>query len=87
MPVQYMDPIKRGFLNIQAVDKVRLRIPESQVYLNLSGTNTTTDLNWSWLGHRHQAQTLRERALARGEDWPFEIVHRSETDSKRKENQ
>jgi len=76
MPVQFANPKERGFQNLLARDKVRLRNPQTRDLLHLSGAGVTTDVTWAWLGHMHQARTLRERALIRGEDWPFMPVHR-----------
>lgn len=77
MPVQPADPRERSFQNLLAKDKVRLRNPQTGELLHLSGQGTTTDVTWSWLGHRRQAETLRSRAAIRGEDWPFVPVHRN----------
>lgn len=76
MPVQFANPKERSFQMLLAKDKVRLRDPQTGELLHLSGQGTTTNVTWSWLGYRHQAETLRQRAAIRGEDWPFQPVHR-----------
>ena len=62
---------------------VRLVIAETGAFLHLSGKGTTTDVTWSWLGYLHQAETLRRRAEAQDEDWPFVAVHRDDFDADR----
>lgn len=49
----------------------RLWNPQTRRYLHLSATCETDDINLSWLGYQHQADTLRERARIRGDDWPY----------------
>lgn len=75
----FSDNRQRGFENLHAKDKVRLRNPHTGELLHMSGQGITCSTTWSWLGFRHQAETLRARALARGEDWPFTIIHRNLT--------
>ncbi|WP_243612958.1 hypothetical protein [Shimia aestuarii] len=60
-----------------AVHKFRLRDCTTGEFLHLSGQGRTRDIKLSWLGFSHQAQTLRDRALARGEPWPFTPIRRS----------
>lgn len=62
-----------------SADMVRLIAPDGS-YLHLSGKGTTRDVDYSWLGHRYQAQTLRRRAQITGTDWPFRMIHRRATD-------
>lgn len=76
MPVQITNPKGRSFQLLLAKDKVRLRDPQTGELLHLCGQGTTTNIAWSWLGHRHQAETLRQRAAIRGDDWPFQPVQR-----------
>ena len=83
MPVQFANPRERAFDTMQARDKVRLLNPQTGELLHLSGSGTTRDVTWSWLGHRHQAETLRRRAAGRGEDWPFAPIHRDLLDTGR----
>ncbi|MCB1401277.1 MAG: hypothetical protein KDJ82_16285 [Rhodobacteraceae bacterium] len=66
----------RDFRHLPGVDKLRLRDPETGAFLHMAGTGTTQVLAWAWLGTARQAETLRERALARGEDWPFTPIRR-----------
>lgn len=49
----------------------RLWNPETRCYLHLSGAGETPDVNLSWIGFAYQAETLRQRAATRGEDWPY----------------
>ena len=60
-----------------AVHKVRLRDCTTGEFLHLSGQGRTRDIKNSWLGFAHQAETLRQRAQARGEPWPFTPIRRS----------
>ncbi|WP_299938630.1 hypothetical protein [uncultured Pelagimonas sp.] len=55
---------------------IRLRDPVARSYLHLSGSGTTKDINYSWLGSRAQAKRLQAQAERRGQDWPFCKVHR-----------
>lgn len=59
-------------------DKIRLRNPATRGWLHLSGHGETDNLDWSWLGTREQARTLRDRARTRGDAWPFRAVHRDD---------
>lgn len=77
MPVQMANPKERNFAILLSKDMIRLRDPNTGDFLHLSGKGTTADTAQSWLGFRHQAATLQERAVTRGEDWPFEPVHRT----------
>ena len=49
----------------------RLWNPQTRRYLHLSATCETDDINLSWLGYAHQADTLRARALADSKPWPY----------------
>lgn len=62
----------------QAANKIRLKDPETGDFLHLSGVGRTRNIDWSWLGTRAQARTLRDRARTRGEDWPWRAVPRDE---------
>ncbi|GLT08032.1 hypothetical protein GCM10007928_02630 [Sulfitobacter porphyrae] len=64
--------VKTDFRN-NSLD-VRFRDPETGRYLHLSGAGLTTGTAYAWIGTRKQARTLKERAVARGEDWPFRAV-------------
>jgi hypothetical protein len=76
MPVQFTDARTRALEKQPAKDMIRLRDPETGAFLHLSGQGATTNTGESWLGFRHQAETLRQRAIARGDAWPFRPVHR-----------
>lgn len=60
---------------------VRLRDPETKAFLHMSGSSTTPNTNWSWLGYQYQAETLKKRAKIRGENWPFQLVDRDSLDT------
>lgn len=49
----------------------RLWNPKTRRYLHLSATCETDDINLSWLGYQHQADTLRARTLADSKPWPY----------------
>lgn len=49
----------------------RLLNPATRCYLHLSGAGETRNVNFSWIGFAYQADTLRQRAAARGEAWPY----------------
>lgn len=53
----------------------RLFNPGTQKYLHFSGQSETAEVIWSWRGHRYQAATLKKRARARGETWPYIELH------------
>jgi hypothetical protein len=50
---------------------VRLWSRSSNAYLHLSGRGETKDVNHSWLGLPQQADVLKQRAKARGEEWNY----------------
>ena len=52
----------------------RLWNPLTGQYLHQSGTGETPGTVYAWRGLRSQADTLRQRAAARGEEWPYEVV-------------
>lgn len=70
-----VQPTRNSFNSSEDTRMHRLWNPETRQYLHLSATGETPDVNMSWLGYAHQADTLRNRALARGDDWPYR--HRS----------
>lgn len=49
----------------------RLRNPVTGQYLHMAADRETPDIGLSWLGYAHQAATLRDRALAAGQPWPY----------------
>lgn len=77
MPVQNADPAKRGFSNMKAIDKCRLVNHETGMFLHFTGQNETKVLHYAWLGHGTQAKLLKEQAEARGDPWPYTLVHRA----------
>lgn len=78
MPAIQANPRERAFEIMQSKSKVRLRDPSTGEFLHLSGTGMTPSVDQSWLGHMHQADTLKQRAKARGEDWPLQPVPRDD---------
>ncbi|KKL53501.1 hypothetical protein LCGC14_2274820 [marine sediment metagenome] len=61
----------------QTPAKIRLR-HESGQYLHLSGEGLTSGDEHAWNGTKAQARTLRDRAIAAGEDWRFRAVKKCE---------
>jgi len=53
---------------------LRLKNLDTGEYLHLSGHGVTKRKDHSWSGTRKQANTLAERAKARGEPFPFRKV-------------
>lgn len=49
----------------------RLWNPQTRRYLHMAADRETDDINLSWLGYAHQADTLRARALADSKPWPY----------------
>lgn len=76
MPVRMREGQELATIKGQGTRMIRLRDPLTGDLLHLSGQGTTRDVNHSWLGLRHQADTLRQRAAAQGRAWPFVPVHR-----------
>ena len=81
MPAVIANPRDRSFEIMVSKSMVRLRNPATKAFLHMSGNGTTPGTHWSWLGYLHQAKTLRKRAKARGELWPFEPVDRDFLDA------
>lgn len=52
---------------------IRLWNPETRMYLHMSGTGETRDVNYSWRGFVRQAEALRERAAVVGNQWPYHM--------------
>lgn len=52
----------------------RLYNPTTRAYLHLSGTGETPRIDYAWSGTRAQAQTLRDRAKTRGEEFPYRLA-------------
>lgn len=78
MTAMKANPTQRAFAVMQSKSKVRLRDPSTGAFLHLSGTGTTQTIEQSWLGHAHQADTLKRRATAQGKAWPFLKVARDD---------
>lgn len=66
-----VQPTRNRFNSSEDTRMHRLWNPETRQYLHLSATGETPDVALSWLGYAHQADTLRDRALDRGEPWPY----------------
>ena len=75
------EPRGRAFEKLLARDMNRLRDPDTGLWMHLSGCGTTTDVTWSWLGHRHQARALRARWEAEGRAWTFQPLHRDDCET------
>ena len=56
---------------------VRLVDPDTGDFLHLSGDGRTRNPGQSWLGWRKQSDTLKSRALSKGQNWPFIEVSRN----------
>lgn len=54
-----------------ASKKVRLRDPETGLYLHFSGHGTTQGTTWAWSGTPQQAANMRRAARERGEQFPY----------------
>lgn len=68
---------RRPAYSVQHADRmIRLKDMSTRQYLHLSGSGTTRDIDQAWLGYIHQADTLRKRAVTRGDPWPFTKVIR-----------
>lgn len=55
-------------------DSVRLFDPWKKEYLHLSGTGTTKNTTYAWIGTKRQAKTLRDQAVESGQQWPYKAV-------------
>lgn len=55
---------------------IRLKNIEAKTYLHMSGRGETKNVDHAWLSYQYQADTLKERALTRGEEWPYRKVRR-----------
>ncbi|MDP2495887.1 hypothetical protein Q8W25_17800 [Shimia thalassica] len=65
-----------------AHNMIRLRDPDTGDFLHLSGQGSTKDIGQSWLGYRHQADTLRSRACLAGTPFPYKAIHRDLADDR-----
>lgn len=76
MPVQFADPRKRAFETLLATDMVRLRNPETGLFLRCGAQGECAASGLTWPGHRYQADALRARAESEGRHWPYHTVRR-----------
>lgn len=53
---------------------VRLEHVVTGQLLHLSGSGVVDKPDYSWCGFKHQAEKLKEKALIRGDDFPFKRV-------------
>jgi len=79
MPVAIANPVTRAHANRLAQNMIRLRDPNTEEFLHLSGSGTTRDATYAWIGFKHQARALRAKAIASGQPWPFRAVRRHDT--------
>jgi hypothetical protein len=79
MPVQFANPVTRAFEVNRGMNMIRLRDPATEEFLHLSGSGTTRDETYAWIGFKHQARALRAKAIAAGQPWPFRAVRRHDT--------
>ena len=75
-----VNPIGPRANGVYLRNKVRLIDPNNGRLLHMSGKGTVSGLDWAWMGARHQAELLADRAKRRGEHWPFVMVHRETLD-------
>lgn len=68
--------VEKRFLDYRDESMVRMRDPSTGRYLHLSGEGDTDKIAYAWLGYRRQAKVLRDRALQRGEAFPFKAQAR-----------
>lgn len=80
MSIIEANPRERAFDIMIAKNKLRLRDPITGHFLHLSGTGMTPGVNLAWLGTMRQADTLKQRAKAHGEDWTLQPVPREEAE-------
>ena len=74
MTLMFADIKKQAFATMQTRRKIRLRITATGELLHMSGSGTTSDVHYSWLGTHAQADTLESRARAKDEPWPFSRI-------------
>lgn len=72
-----VEPIRNDFNSHEDNRMHRLWNPSNKRYLHMSADRETDDINLSWLGHPHQAENLRNRALADSKPWPYRRRSRS----------
>lgn len=76
MVAQNRESNRVGLEIAHAKDKIYLVDDGTGDFLHLSGSGRTRNPDWAWLGFKHQAETLKQRAKASGSDFPFRPVHR-----------
>lgn len=64
-------PKRTAFQAAEDTRMHRLWNPQTRRYLHMAADRETDDINLSWLGYQHQADTLRARALADSKPWPY----------------
>lgn len=72
-----VQPNRNGFNGHEDNRMHRLWNPSTKRYLHMSADRETDDINLSWLGYHHQADNLRNRALADSKPWPYRRRSRS----------
>ncbi|MFS4583728.1 hypothetical protein [Phaeobacter sp. C3_T13_0] len=77
MITSYSESRNRAFENLHVKNKVRLRNHATGELLHMGGETLTRSIDYAWIGSRHQAEQLRKRAVAQGNDWPFTAINRS----------
>jgi hypothetical protein len=78
LPFKNMASSERAKQAHLSKNMVRLQNPQNGKFLHSSASKETDNVEWSWLGYKNQAKTLRERAKIRGDDWTYKAVHRAE---------
>jgi hypothetical protein len=61
-------PLRQKKRNFDFAPGHRLINPETGKYLHFSGSGETDNVDYSWRGYRHQAETLKASADA----WPYQ---------------
>lgn len=56
------------------VPSIRLRNPETGLWLHLSGAGETAHEKYAWIGFVRQGAALREKVKAKGDPWPYRRV-------------
>lgn len=84
MTVVYRDPVQAG--KERGIAHLRGRLfSHHSGFLHLSGRGWTKSEDYGWSGFKHQANTLIERAAARGEEFPADVEFIRLEDLKEKE--
>lgn len=72
--IEMANAIQAGREKALAIHKVRLRDPKTGQYLHMSAKGLTQGTTFAWGGFPHQAETLRQRAAAKGTPWPYHAI-------------